>query len=1244
MKILAIRGKNLASLAGEFDIPFMVEPLASAGLFAISGPTGAGKSTLLDALCLALYDDTPRLLKAGSSKLPDVAGEMVTPGDTRTLLRRGATEGYSEVDFVGNDGNAYRARWSVRRSRAKADGKLQSLEMTLKQLPGLQAIGGTNKEVKAELVQRIGLSFEQFTRSVLLAQNEFSTFLRADDNERGELLETLTGITVYTEISRRAFERAKVELAILERWKDRLADQKPLSSDERIALEAQGCQANDALAQLELQKSRFASQLRWHESLEKARLGVEQAQCELERNRVEYREAAPRRMDFERIEAVQSARSHVFECDRLGLEIAKVRQVIVEVETVLLDKECASILAQTGQQNAMQALRVAEQHGSEAGADLSHAKALDTQLEMLLPLHLAAETTMLDLKIFIDNTIQFIEHNNKNINLLSSVQQETLQWINEHAHLELLAISWSRWDMLLNQAAKLVKEQALQSTDLSAAQQYEAKINAACDEAQQHLKFAAASVMLAETELAVTQKKRLAFDVPARQARRLFLEARRERITSAEWQWREWVSNVSAQQSLNVEADTLHEVICQSELALSVLDGELPLATTALLQAERSLKIAEAACGVSVARLRESLIDGEPCSVCGAKAHPYRSENPQLHAVLQKLQTEVEQGRKQVQQYRQQQTIYQTRMAEGSRRMEIIAGQTLQLTAAIQDNRLTIQDNRLTILTDELNEIALDDRAAWFHEQQQQLIAQFKVIAEEEGDERKSQADRDQAQSVYDQALKQHTASQVIATAGQENLIRARAQLSSLVDKCADTLVRLDNTLIELGSAFDNQDWISEWRAHPDVFYTHYKNKVEQWNAKNLARQDQQVKISKAQAELTVLQERLVSGKSELSRAQAAYTLSLTEIEKRQSARAALFAGRPVSVVQAELEEKIATAKSVLAAQTETLQCCVQAKTHSQVALDQIGIQFEKLILDMQTADALLSEWIIRFNLLNPHNLLDTAMLRGLLIRTPDWISDERKSLQIIDLKMKSSDVVLHERQEQYDFILQNSTTHEAVEVIQQSLNMIEIERQRAQSTATSLQLSISQDRVRREQSAVILKEYEAQESNWRVWAQLSELIGSADGKKFRNYAQQFTLDVLTGYANRHLEELSRRYRLERVADTLALMVVDQDMGDELRSVHTLSGGESFLVSLALALGLASLSSNRVRVESLFIDEGFGSLDPETLSVAMDALDGLQAMGRKVGVISHVQEMTERIATKILVKRQAGGRSYVEII
>jgi exonuclease SbcC len=131
---------------------------------------------------------------------------------------------------------------------------------------------------------------------------------------------------------------------------------------------------------------------------------------------------------------------------------------------------------------------------------------------------------------------------------------------------------------------------------------------------------------------------------------------------------------------------------------------------------------------------------------------------------------------------------------------------------------------------------------------------------------------------------------------------------------------------------------------------------------------------------------------------------------------------------------------------------------------------------------------------------------------------------------------------------------------------------------------------------------------------------------------------------NHHLATLARRYRLERITETLDLMVIDQDMADEVRSVQSLSGGESFLVSLALALVLATLSSHRFKVESLFIDEGFGSLDADSLRVAMDALDGLQAQGRKVGVISHIQEMTERIETQIRIERQTGGKSRVAMV
>ena len=193
------------------------------------------------------------------------------------------------------------------------------------------------------------------------------------------------------------------------------------------------------------------------------------------------------------------------------------------------------------------------------------------------------------------------------------------------------------------------------------------------------------------------------------------------------------------------------------------------------------------------------------------------------------------------------------------------------------------------------------------------------------------------------------------------------------------------------------------------------------------------------------------------------------------------------------------------------------------------------------------------------------------------------------------------------------------------------------------LEFRLKEDENNRKAAGELLSELEKRREIQDRWQKLNEILGSADGKKFRQIAQEYTLEVLLGYANVHLKELSTRYELEVVPDSLALQVIDRDMGDEVRSVLSLSGGESFLVSLALALGLASLSSNRMNVESLFIDEGFGSLDPLTLNIAMDALEQLHNKGRKVGVISHVQEMTERILTKIEVKKLPGGKSKIVI-
>ena len=162
-------------------------------------------------------------------------------------------------------------------------------------------------------------------------------------------------------------------------------------------------------------------------------------------------------------------------------------------------------------------------------------------------------------------------------------------------------------------------------------------------------------------------------------------------------------------------------------------------------------------------------------------------------------------------------------------------------------------------------------------------------------------------------------------------------------------------------------------------------------------------------------------------------------------------------------------------------------------------------------------------------------------------------------------------------------------------------------------------------------------ERQYQIWAHLSGLIGSSKGDKFRKFAQGLTLNQLILLANRQLEQLHARYLLRRKnEEELSLEVLDTWQGDTARDIKTLSGGESFLVSLALALGLSDLVSHKTRIGSLFLDEGFGTLDPQTLETALSALDCLNASGKMIGIISHIESLKERIHTRIEVTKKNG--------
>lgn len=191
----------------------------------------------------------------------------------------------------------------------------------------------------------------------------------------------------------------------------------------------------------------------------------------------------------------------------------------------------------------------------------------------------------------------------------------------------------------------------------------------------------------------------------------------------------------------------------------------------------------------------------------------------------------------------------------------------------------------------------------------------------------------------------------------------------------------------------------------------------------------------------------------------------------------------------------------------------------------------------------------------------------------------------------------------------------------------------------------IKQQQALKKQVASLLQEIEEQHKEFTRWAKLNDIIGSSDGKKFRVFAQGLTLNRLTYLANQHLLSLHGRYFIEKKSDDdLSLEIVDTFQANNRRSMNTLSGGESFLVSLALALGLSDLAGRKARIQSLFIDEGFGTLDENSLDMAISTLENLQASGKTIGVISHVKALKERIATQIQLIKKGSGKSQLKVV
>ena len=1005
MKILAIRGRNLASLEGDFEIDFTVDPLLSAGIFAISGPTGAGKSTLLDAMCLALFARTPRTdqAKENNVKLQDVSNEQLSQSDPRFLLRRGTASGFAEVDFMALNGHRYRARWSVARARDKENGRLQNPRLVLYNLDKEEEEQGTRSDLQARIIELIGLTFEQFTRSVLLAQNDFSTFLKAEQGEKASLLEKLTGTELYSAISRQIFERNARAKEAFEQIQSRIQGIELLTDEEENGLRTRLAEAEKDLQRVESAKAE-------RQALQEAVRSVEQ---QISVRRKQQKEAVDKlthatelltvaRREYEKgMEEQQQSEAHF---KSLQQELLQARKLDVQLDTAVRDlshseQQLKNVTLRKGEaEKKYQAAVLRRKQGAEEIARLTawrerykKKESIAEQLSALL-LHLDAASA----------ARSGVEVANRSIETL---RQEAVALNKQLAGLQQTSAS---------------KQQALKQ---------------------------------AETDYRSLEEELKAIDAPALDKQIEKLRQERERL----------------------------------------------LIEQARLEASGNIK-----------DLRGRLQEGQPCPVCGSTHHPFISS---VHS--------QEEGR---------------------------------ISSPVEKSQRVGDKSPIAVLTLQLQDLsnkketysAYNRRLARL---QQQLLQFHKELADSEA-----------------------SCKEMI---GRLQLVASRQEREETVVK--EQSVQLAQSLSAADRLFDNNEWQKAWLQNPEVFRKTLTDFARQWheNTEKLHQLERQESARRAECES--LASFLPSLEKQAEEAGLLHEKNRSAFSSLQAERKKLLNGRPADSVEREytrrMEELKERLKKLSATQTEQSGIADQTRGIA----DQIAKDLDEASADLLRRKAALDKWTADYSASSDGQPLEATLLR---------FTQEKTELA---------------------FRLRTQTENKAkVSGLQDDLNVRRTESER--------------------------------------WAKLNELAGSADGAKFRRIAQGYTLDILLNYANVQLRELTRRYRLERVPDTLALQVIDRDMCDEVRTVHSLSGGESFLVSLALALGLSSLSSNRMRVESLFIDEGFGSLDADTLRVAMDALESLRTQGRKIGVISHVQEMTERIPVRVQVSREGNGKSIVRIV
>lgn len=1197
MKILSIRIKNLASLSDEHFIDFESAPLAHAGLIAIVGKTGAGKSTILDAMCLALFNRVPRL-KDSDGKLKDVDGSELLTNSPLTVLRRGTGHGFAELCFIAQDQKRYLARWEIKRARENPSGKLQSVQRHLKCLTDGVVLADKAKAVDEKVKQITQLSFEQFTRAVLLAQSEVTAFLKARDSERGELLEYLTNSSIFAKIGELAFRKTADIAKQRKQLEEFLGHIEILSDEEIAAFTEQYQQAEQNHQKLEQQKNILDKQQQWFERKAKLEQEVQAKQQQFQTQQNHHQQLAGEREQLKRLEIFSEIRPQVFQQSQNLQTLQQLEPQIQQAQTKF--NELVQIFETSQKQ-----YQVAEQQLKQTlDFEQQHQQALNQVRQSIQERAFIADEykKCKEKKNVFEQKLGPLQQQ-QNI-----VQQHITQLEQNQVHLQQQLTQTQQYAVLdkglsahLHQLGQFIQNYEAIEQQLGNPTLARQKLSEAKSELEQ---LTASLGTVEQIELKLEQQRK---DKDQKLAQITQLDLIQQKVKIYLELYAELQQFTEKHTQASAQEQQL-KTVCQ------LAEQDYQTAKTEREKLQHILQQQRLLHTENIEQLRANLKEGEACLVCGSTHHPYRIDDSAVSKALFNLQQQQEQQAVALEQTKfnawqtQQHALTQCR-AELEQVQKYLAQLQTKQSSLQQELDQQFSLNHLDI---ELNQ-APEQILLTLNELRQ--AAQTAISSFDSENLRLTQAIKHHNQLV--QSIQRN-----------ESLLNTAQQWQQQVQHIVECLSETEQHAWQQSSSETaKQIWsILDVRA----------KQLEQQEQLSQRFEQQQQELKMLAANLEQMSKQI----DEINQNLREITLKGQQNNEKAVSLIQQMTGRTDIKPHEWLIEHDVKRQQQQTAYHEAKQRFEQTRQHfeqQKQALDQLKHQHQHTAGHQQQIDEQIQNW------LKAHTDFEMHDLTALMQINSAQEQDIRNRLNHAERLLSEASSALKTMQEQLSEHLQTQPDIEyekLVSLIQD--NIAELKAQLEVRDRLKLKLEVHQQNLAKQQQyAEQIQNIQQEEHRW---SKISGLIGDAKGKEFRDYAQQYHLDILVEHANQQLAMLSQRYTLKRLDQSLSLAIIDHDMDGETRSVASLSGGESFLTALALSLAIANMASGSMKIESLFIDEGFGTLDASSLHMVMNALDQLQNQGRQVILISHIQEMHERIPVQIQVKPLGAGASTIEVV